>query len=160
MLNIIFSSVSSIAAATSTVIAAITLIKTLRTQKEMQKVQIKQNTINAFNILQNEVLDKLVLVDRKNAKIIVDSLDNEECRTAYNNYKSLIARLDHFAIGIKYEIYDLDVVNKLAGEHIIFLYDKIEPIICEANKKENQIKHYFNFVDLVNKLKILRGIGK
>ena len=160
MLNIIFSFVSSIATAASAIIAAIALFKTLKTQKEIQQVKIKQNTIDAFNILQNEVLDKLVLVDKKNAKIIVDSLDNEECRCAYRNYKSLIARLDHFAIGIKHKIYDLDVVNELAGEHIIYLYDKIEPIICEANKKENQIKHYSNFVALVNRLKKLGGIDK
>ena len=156
MLNIIFSFVSSIAAMISAIISAIALVKTLKTQKQIKQAQIKQNTIEAFNILQNNVLDKLVGIERKNAEIIVDSLENEECKAAYCDYKALIAKLEHFAVAIKHNFYDLDVVNELAGEHLIYLYSRVEPIIFEANKRETQIKHYSNFVDLVNKLKKLK----
>ena len=137
-----------------TALAAVgALFWSVYTQNLMQKNEVKRATIEAFNKLQNEVLDKLVKVDRECAEIISEARDdNEECRQAYCDYKTLIARLEHFAVGIEQGAYDLDMVDKLAGEHLVYLLPKIEPIIDAANEHTWTDKYYQSYVELVRQL--------
>ena len=79
-------------------------------------------------------------------------MDDPKCKEAYNDYRALIARLEHFAIGVNKHIYDFSIVNNLLGVHFICLYLKIAPIIDEANKEQKTVRHYYNFLRLINKL--------
>lgn len=137
--------ISIIIALLSAAFTFITYVVTVRHEK-------RKATIEAFNSLQNEVLDKFVSVKNDNAKIIVENLNNEVYKNSYNDQRALIARLEHFAVGINEHIYDYDVVDELAGIHLIFLYRKIKPIIKEANKHEQKIVHYQHFTRLVERL--------
>ena len=142
-----------IAAWIAALAAAFSLLWSVITQKKIQENEIKRATIDAFNRLQSEVLDKLALMDRKNAEIIVEERENnEDCRQAYYDYKTLVARLEHFAVGINQGVYDLDVVDKLAGEHLVFLLPKIEPIIEAANDHVHADKYYQNYTWLIEQL--------
>ena len=113
----------------------------------------RKATIEAINLLQNEVLDKFVSITKENAKVIVENLDDVKCKEAYNDYRALIARLEHFAVGVKKHVYSYNVVKALLGNHFIHLYSKVALIINEANKSEKSTKHYCNFEKLVKKIK-------
>lgn len=146
--------VATIASLITAIVAVFSLCRSVKTQKDIQKNEVKRATIDAFSKLQEDVLDKLVSEDKANAAIIAEERnDNEECKKAYNDYKTLVARLDHFSIGIEQGVYDLDVVDKLAGEHLVFLLPKIEPIIDAANEHLKTDKYYQNYVKLVEQLK-------
>lgn len=136
---------SIIIAVISAVFSIVTYIKTVQYEK-------RKATIEAFNSLQNEVLDKFVCVSNGNAKIIIENLDNEQCKEAYDDQRALIARLEHFAVGVNKHIYDLNVVNELAGVHLVSLYQKIKPIIDEVNRNEQEPIHYCHFTKLVGDL--------
>ena len=121
----------------------------------------RKATIDAFNLLQNEVLDKFASINRENAKTIIENLDCVECKEAYDGYRVLIARLEHFSIGVKKRIYDYRIVDALVGVHFICLYMKVKPIIDKANsynKNGNDTQHYCYFVELVEKLDRKRKI--
>ena len=113
----------------------------------------KKITIEAINILQNEVLDKFVSIKKENATIIVENLDDEKCKEAYDDYRALIARLEHFAVGVNKHVYSYNVVNDLLGNHFIHLYNKVAIIIDEANKNEKCTINYCNFEKLVKRLR-------
>lgn len=99
-------------------------------------------------------MDKLAPLDSKNAELITENrYTSEECKQAYADYRTLIARLEHFSVGVKEKVYDLDVVDELAGEHLIFLLPKIKPIIDAANERCNVPKYYQNYISLVENLK-------
>ena len=138
--------VSILVAFISVVVSIATYMKTVSHDK-------KQATIDAFNLLQNEVLDKFVNIDNENSKMIVDNLSSKEFKEAYDDCRALIARLEHFAVGVNKKIYDLNVVDELAGIHLIYLYKKIKPIIDYANRNESKNLHYHNYIELVDKLK-------
>ena len=137
--------VSITLAVLSIVFSIVTYITTVRHEK-------RKATIDAFNLLQNEVLDKFVCIGKENAKLIVENLKDKKCKEAYDDQRALIARLEHFAVGVNQKIYNVDVVDELAGIHLIGLYVKIKPIIDEANKREQKTIHYRNFVELVKNL--------
>ena len=137
--------ISIIIAVSSAVLSVITYIKTYQYEK-------RKETIKMFNILQNEVLDNFVCIKNNNAKLIIENLDNEECKKAYNDYRILIARLEQFSAGVREKIFDFKTVDKIAGSHFIYLYLKVKPIIDEANKNETKIVNYCQFIELVKKL--------
>ena len=136
--------VSIVIAVLSAMFSIVTYLNTVRFEK-------RKVTIAAIHLLQNEVLDKFVSITKENAKTIVENIDDEKCREAYNDYRALIARLEHFAIGVNKHVYDFRLVEDLLGKHFVVLYDKIAPIICKGNRKEKCIKHYCNFVKWVEK---------
>ena len=136
----------------SIILAIISVALSLYTYTATVHHEKKKATIDAFNLLQNEVLDKFVCITKENAEVIVANLDDKKCKEAYDSYRALIARIEHFAIGVKEKVYDFNVVDELAGTHLIYLYKKIKPIIDNANKNEKKIKHYCNFASLVDRL--------
>lgn len=116
----------------------------------------KKATIEAFNTLQNEVLDKLVFDEKGNAELIVTNLHNQDCVKAYNDYRTLVARLEHFAIGVNQRIYSFRVVKTLAGTHLISLFQKVKPIIDKSNEHFPENHNYREFTRLVERLKTER----
>lgn len=136
---------SIIIAIVSAVFSIVTYIFTVRYEK-------RKATVEAINLLQNEVLDRFVSISKDNAITIVENLDNPKCREAYNDYRALIARLEHFSIGVNKGIYDFNIVNNLVGIHFIYLYKKVKPIIDETNKNKKHIQNYCNFEKLVKSI--------
>lgn len=137
----------------SLIIAIVSAIFSIVTYVFTVIYEKRKATVEAINLLQNEVLDKFVSINKGNAITIVENLDNPKCRETYNDYRALIARLEHFSIGVNKRIYDFSIVNNLVGIHFIYLHEKVKPIIDETNKNKSHIKNYCNFVELVKKIK-------
>lgn len=96
----------------------------------------RRDTLEAFNILQNEVFDKL------NQYLPSDIIEFTKHPTAkeYNEIGAMVARIEHFCVGVKQKIYDRKTVYELAhgyfdGEK---LKRRIEPII---GRKNSQSEH-------------------
>ena len=146
--------ISAIAAAVSAVVSLIALIISMKNQKRIREDEKRRLTITDYNKLQEQVLDKSVSLDRANAVLIVESMNNnDKCKKAYNDYKALIARLEHFAVGIIEGVYDYKIVKELGGEHLVYLYRKVQPIIAEANRKSAESKYYCEYRKLCFKMR-------
>ena len=70
----------------------------------------KQATLEAYNQLQEQALDKLYVYMPKHLKEIVKNRRTEE----YKLLSSYVARVEHFAVGVNKKIYDLDTVYELS----------------------------------------------
>lgn len=145
--------ISAIVAMRSAGIAAKALANTEKYQQETKENERKYGTIRAFGKLQTEVLDKLVLCTKKEIENVVENIDEKECKEAYNGYRALIAKCEHFAVAVNNGIYDYEVFKKLGGQHIMFLYEKVEPVIIKARKNCHNDSHYQAFEELYNRLK-------
>ena len=126
--------------------------------RAVEKENLKQNkrilTINAFDYLQKEVLDPLILCSKKEVQAVVDEKDDiEEQYERYQLFKTQVAKCEHFAVGINSGTYDYDLFYKLGGVHMKFLYEKLKPIIDEARvtNKSNTVP-YSEFEILYTKL--------
>ena len=116
------------------------------------KQQKKCDTIEAFSNLQNEVLDKLASFTKNEITDTVENRFKPEYKEIYAGYRVLIARCEHFAVGINEKVYDFKVFDKLGGLHIIYLYKKIEPIIKASREVSKEEKPYEEFERLYNRL--------
>ena len=116
------------------------------------KRERKQATLDAFNELQAQVLDELAKYSPNAIRMIADDRRKKETKPKYNQLKTLIARIEHFAIGIEEKIYDFKTADKLAAEHLIYLYNKVSPIIQAARESAKGKNTYIHFEMLVNRL--------
>ncbi len=146
--------ISMVASAGATIIAAIALFITCRAQKQSLLRERKQATIEAFNTLQEEVLDPMVNIKKSEAKLAAERhMESDGDKEIYDAFRVQIARLDHFAVGISEETYDFETFCKLGGEHVMYLYEKVEPVITEARNCSEKVVPFQSFEKLYLQLK-------
>ncbi len=105
----------------------------------------KQDTLNAFNQLQEQALDKLNLIPNAQMKLIASNPKSEE----YKQVSTYLARLEHFCVGVELEIYDRKTVYKLA--HGFFeraLKIKIAPFLEKKKLKDEE--YYQNLKKVIS----------
>ena len=97
----------------------------------------KQATLDAFNKLQTEAFDKLN--QYKLAEIL--EISKHPQSKEYNEVGVLIARIEHFCVGVNTHIYDRKTVFLLAHGYLDSnkLLSRIEPII-DKKKQKPQIR--------------------
>lgn len=95
----------------------------------------KQATLDAYNTLQNEVFDRINLYKPAEIMEIVKHPTTQE----YNDVAALVARIEHFCVGVNGRIYDRKTVYALA--HGYFdgpkLRSRIEPMIDRKNSRSD-----------------------
>ena len=148
----IISFVSAIASVFATVFAAVELSRSRKANEKREARERKEATINAYNVLQSQVLDNLVSIRPQEVRDVIENIDCKEYRNIYDDYKALIARCEHFAVGVNEGIYDFDVLYALSGEHLIFLYKKVHPVIMQARENCSNSVPFQGFEKLVQRL--------
>ena len=132
----------------SLIIAVLGLVFSLVTFLDCKKQQRKQATIDAFNKLQAEALDELNTYTTKNiAEISQNPLSPE-----YKSLSSLLARCDHFSVGVNEKIYDEEVLSKLAAQYFFYLYQKLEPLIRKKRCLGHKDSYYKEFETLAKRI--------
>ena len=81
-------------------------------------------------------------------------------KTAYDDARALIAKLEHFSVGVNSKIYDFKTVDALGGMHLVYLYDKVEPIIKRAREYEKHSVPYIEFEILIKRIRKNHNITK
>ena len=109
----------------------------------------KQATLDAFNLLQTQVLDRLNCYRRYD----IDEIAEDVHSTDYQDISGLLARCTHFAVGVNTGIYDFDTVRKMAGRYMIALYEKLEPLVEKKRKINSSERHYQELEILIDKLR-------
>lgn len=122
----------------------------------------KEATIHAFDKLEeNENVVKLFslskahidsLVERKQHK---DALIEEE----WSKLSNALPLIEHFAVGINAKIYDIEVLNQMAGNQMIFTFHACNKLILYKRAGEGKENNYIEFETMVNSLVKLRSIG-
>lgn len=133
--------ISSCAAIISALFAGIQLSRTRKTQEEMLIREKKKDTIEAFNKLQTQVFDKLNEYSKQEIEEIASGSDWKK----YAEIKKLIAKCEHFAVGVEEETYDFHMVERLSGNYIYYAYEKVYLIIKKTREgKGKPNKNYYN----------------
>lgn len=135
----------------------------------------KQATLDAFNILQEQVFDKLnqytfaeirqvctdwqrILDDKRKD----DELSDEEKKQidatvdTYRILSGLLARIEHFALGVNTGIYDAKIAERAATAYLVMLYrGKLKPLIEVKHIKATEQEYYAEFRKLVERIEKL-----
>ena len=126
------------------IISAISIIWSAGTHVQMLKRERKQATLEAYNRLEAEALEPLDKFEPKQIREISKNTRSEE----YKTVSALIARVEHFCVGVNEKIYDADVLYQLAHGFLDGrIMSRIQPMI--DSKQKNAEEMYFENIEKV-----------
>lgn len=111
------------------VIAAAALALSIFTYITERLRERKKATMDAYNQLQNEVLDKLRDYTPAQMRMIAENSRSQEYKAEYKALGTLLARFNQFAVGVNTGVYDIKTLRRLAGSYIGIQYNLLKPLI-------------------------------
>ena len=114
----------------------------------------KQDTLDSFNLLQEQVFDKLNLITYSEITNICKKVDNgsidDETNSKYYELLGYLARLEHFSLGVNTGIYDAKTAERVGTAFLVSLRKKLLPVIELQEKRGNhnsdkRIEYYKEF---------------
>ena len=106
----------------------------------------RKDTLDAFNVLQEQALDPLQTYTRAQVREIAAKPLSKE----YKLLSTYLARIEHFCVGVEEKIYDPQTVWQLAEGFLNkSVYEKLKPVIEQKNRQKN---YYQNFLSVVEKM--------
>ncbi len=108
-----------------------------------------QATLNAYDRLQNQALDKLNTYSKKQ----ITEISYDPKALEYKEISALLARCEHFAVGVNEKVYDMKTLRRLAKPYFIGVYDKLTPMIDKKRTINKSEMHYIELETMVEKLK-------
>jgi hypothetical protein len=129
-----------ITAIVSSVLAIASLVFSVYTYNKALIHDRRQATLNAYNLLQEQVFDKLNLYMPAEIRSIAQHPTSKE----YKEISGYLARIEHFCVGVNTRIYDRETVYALAHGYMDspMLLKRIEPLI--EKKNHGQEDYYEN----------------
>lgn len=136
------------------------------------KREKKQATLDAVNVLQEQVFDNLnlyTLADIENIctrwktetrrrkttieKMTEDELaERNECIREYRILSGYLARIEHFALGVNTGIYDAKTAERAATTYLVMLYrQKLKPLM-DVKQNNSNTEYYAEFRKLVERI--------
>lgn len=121
----------------------------------------KQDTLDSFNLLQEQVFDKLNLITYSEITNICKKVDNgsidDETNSKYYELLGYLARLEHFSLGVNTGIYDAKTAERAGTAFLVSLRKKLLPVIELQEKRGNhnsdkRIEYYKEFRMLTEKV--------
>jgi len=130
-------------------------------EKEHQRRQ-NEMTLNAYNAVRGDLRDSIRRV--RNELQLADMFDtfkDEHLELIINHQhlrhevSRMLGYLNKFAVGIKYDVFNIELVNDLAGALFIETYRQFKPYIEWVRKDSSHF--YIEYEKLVEELKELRN---
>lgn len=137
------------------VVSVVTFLFSVLIEYRGEQREKKQATLDAINILQEQVFDNINKYKRGDFKFIAQQYyEANEARDAYckennvsknefwkthheyddviseyNKISVYMARIEHFSLGVNTGIYDVKVTERATTKYFRVLYDKLKPIL-------------------------------
>jgi len=133
-----------------------------------QESQVEHNrrqnemTFNAYNTVRSDLRETIQRIRKKlELEDMFDKFSEEHLRQITNDKElrddvaKMLGFLNKFAVGIKYEVFNIGLVNDLAGKLFIETYRQFKPYIDWVRKDYETF--YIDYENLVLELKRLRN---
>jgi hypothetical protein len=133
----------------------------LESQKEHNRRQ-NEMTFNAYNTVRSDLRETIHRI-RKKLKLedMFDKFSDEHLHQITNDKElrddvaKMLGFLNKFAVGIKYDVFSIGLVNDLSGKLFIETYRQFKPYIDWVRKDYDTF--YVDYENLVLELKRLRN---
>lgn len=157
-----------IMSAIAAIAAFVTVIVTIFIYQRGVEREKKQATLDAFNVLQEQVFDYLNQYTFREIRDICDTWNDsrkesemsedekEHFKYAVSEYRKLsgyLARIEHFSLGVNTGIYDANIAERAGTKYLVMLYrGKLKPLIEVKHSGAGNTEYYGEFHKLVEKI--------
>lgn len=153
IIALVTSIIANIAVPIGVFIALRELIVIKETRIEAHTRDLRQSTIDFYNLINNETRELIddVIIDK--IDLSVDTiLNNGQLHRRVRRYLSLMER---FSVGINSHMYDLAVFDRMQGNTTLAMHKALTPYIDYMSEKYGAF-YYGEFVKIVNQINEIR----
>jgi len=125
----------------------------LRTKNEM--------TLNAYSNIRKDLSAVTAKVRKKlGIEDMFDHVTEEQIdmimsdKSLRKDVSEMLNMLNKFAVGVKHDIFNIDIINELSGKYFIKTHKQFEPYLRRIRKNSDTL--YLEYDNLVEKLKKMR----
>ncbi len=133
----------------------------LKSEKEHLRMK-NEMTLNAYSTVRKDLREITSKVRNKlNINDMFDNLTDEQIKMIMNDknlkhdVEEMLSLLNKFAVGVKHDIFNINIINELSGKYFIKTHKQFAPYIKIVRENSNTI--YYEYDILVKKLKIMRS---
>lgn len=144
---------------TAVVISIFALIFSMKQFYYERNRNRKEATIHAFDQLEsNESIEYLFSCSKNDIDSLVKrhKQSDNRIKDEWNLISSSLPLLEHFAVGINSEIYDLETLNRMAGNKMITVHNNCSKLLQHKRIGTGNEKNYLELEDMIVRLKKLR----
>ena len=158
----------------ATTISFISILSTVVIYHRGVRREQKQATLEAFNLLQEQVFDHLNQYtfaeireicdiwqqairerrDKQRPELTEDEQQRrEKCFDEYQRLSGYLARIEHFALGVNSGIYDAAIAERAATAYLVMLFrGKLKPLLEAKHSGAGNTEYYAEFRKLVERI--------
>ncbi len=131
-------------------------IRTLRADHERRKKQATilylDNLRTSYRKWNNELVKKFGTdpIGAETANKITEDIGS------WAILKDMLGLFEHLAVGVNTGVFDIDILNKMAGQYLIDVYDRWKVYINERRKDPKHQSVYMEYEILVNRIRLIR----
>ncbi len=134
-----------------------------RLESEKEHLRMKNEmTLNAYSTVRKD-LRKITSKVRKKLDIndMFDHVTDEQIdmimrdKSLRDDVAEMLSLLNKFAVGVKHDIFNIDIINELSGKYFIKTHKQFAPYLKIVRENSNTL--YSEYDILVDKLKVMHG---
>ncbi len=134
-----------------------------RLESEKEHLRMKNEmTLNAYSTVRKD-LRKITSKVRKKLDIndMFDHVTDDQIdmimkdKSLRDDVAEMLSLLNKFAVGVKHDIFNIDIINELSGKYFIKTHKQFAPYLKIVRENSNTL--YSEYDILVDKLKVMHG---
>jgi len=150
-------SIELIIALFALIISGISLIVSFMAYKKDHERRQKQSTIEYFEAMTSNLFDAQAKFNDKFSQLDISMVDLENHAELLKDATAVLSAFERLSVGVNAGVFCYDLINRMAGSYLIFLYSRFSPYIAEIRKDASRTRSYKEFEQLVYRIKQSRN---
>ena len=117
----------------------------------------KQATIEYFESMTSTLFEIQAKFNDKFSQEQIAISELEAHPELLKDATAILSAFERFSVGVNARVFDFDLINRMAGSYLIFLYSRFSPYIEKIRKDASRTRSYEEFEHLVSRIKKARN---
>lgn len=118
----------------------------------------KQATIEYFESMTTKHFESQAIFNDKMNRADIDIERLEYNPELLKEATSILAAFERLSVGVNTNVFDFDILDRMAGSYLIYLYARFTPYIEKIRRDATRQKSYTEFEQLVQRIKRKRNL--
>ncbi len=139
-------------------ISCLSLYVSLYYNKKDHERRRKQATIEYFEEMTSKLYDSQAKFNTKFNQLDIDIAELDSDTELLKDATEILAAFERLSVGVNTKIFDLDILDRMAGSYLVVMYNRFAPYIAKVRTDASRVNSYQEFEYIVDCIKKKRRI--
>ena len=135
------------------IVAILSLIVSWFFSRKDHERRRKQATIEYFETMTSSLFETQAIFNDKLSQLNMNIADLESHPELLKGATAVLSAFERLCVGVNTGVFDFDMLDRMAGSYLIFLYSRFTPYIEKIRKDASRTNSYKEFERVVSRIK-------